>query len=207
MNFDLASLNIQRGRDHGLPGYNDAREAMGLSRIESFDDPVWRDGVGAKLAQVYDSPDDVDLWVAGLAEKETGDSLVGELSTAILTDQFTRLRDGDRFWYENQFSGKELQELNNLKLSDVIKRNTNIENIQSNVMVASNVHLGGEIIQDQSPASTEQMAPVGKFRQSYGFSAYPTMSSFMQNFMLSPSMLTPQQIQDWMQSLSWGHIG
>ncbi len=205
--FDLASLNIQRGRDHGLPGYNDAREAMGLSRIESFDDPVWRDGVGAKLAQVYDSPDDVDLWVAGLAEKETGDSLVGELSTAILTDQFTRLRDGDRFWYENQFSGKELQELNNLKLSDVIKRNTNIENIQSNVMVASNVHLGGEIIQDQSPASTEQMAPVGKFRQSYGFSAYPTMSSFMQNFMQSPSMLTPQQIQDWMQSLSWGHIG
>lgn len=140
--FDLAALNIQRGRDHALPGYNDAREAMGLSRIESFDDPIWRDGVGEKLAQIYDSPDDVDLWVAGLAERETGDSLVGELATAILVDQFTRLRDGDSFWYENkgQFSRREVREFNELKLSDIIKRNTDIENIQDNAMVASNIH-------------------------------------------------------------------
>ncbi|QLQ31846.1 MAG: peroxidase [Candidatus Thiothrix singaporensis] len=149
--FDLVALNIQRGRDHGLPGYNDAREAMGLPRIESFDDPIWRDGTGVKLAQVYASPDDVDLWVGGLAEKETGDSLVGELSSAILVDQFTRLRDGDRFWYENAFSGKQLQALNNLKLSDVIKRNTDIQNIQDEVMVASNVHLGGQA-QTTAPA-------------------------------------------------------
>lgn len=207
--FDLAALNIQRGRDHGLPGYNDAREALGLSRIESFDDPIWRDGVGEKLAQVYDSPDDVDLWVAGLAEKETGNSLVGELSTNILVDQFTRLRDGDRFWYESQFSGKQLQELNNLKLSDVIKRNTDIENIQTNVMVASNVHLGGEIIQEQSPA--ESLPPVGRFRQSYNLPSAPSMSPFLKNFMQGKSFLTPQQmqqqIQDLMKSIRWGHFG
>ncbi len=136
--FDLASLNIQRGRDHALSSFNDSREALGLRRIESFDDPIWKGDFGEKLAQVYDSPDDVDLWVGGLAEKETGDSIVGETFTLIMKDQYERLRDGDRFWYESkgQFSRKELRELNNLKLSDVIKRNTDIENIQDNVMRA-----------------------------------------------------------------------
>jgi GH24 family phage-related lysozyme (muramidase) len=138
--LDLVSLNIQRGRDHALPGYNDAREELGLSRIESFDDPIWQDGVGEKLAQVYDSPDDVDLWVAGLAENHVGDSLMGETATRILTIQFEALRDGDRFWYENQYSGRELRKLNDLSLSDIIKRNTDVENVQDNVMVASNVH-------------------------------------------------------------------
>lgn len=153
--FDLVSLNIQRGRDHALPGYNDAREELGLSRIESFDDPVWKDGVGEKLAQIYDSPDDVDLWVAGLAEKHVGDSLLGETSTRILTIQFEALRNGDRFWYENQYSGRELRKLNKLTLADVIKRNTDIENVQDQVMVASNIH---ENVQQQQPVS--MMAPM-----------------------------------------------
>lgn len=138
--FDLASLNIQRGRDHGLPGYNDARAQLGLGRIESFNDPIWREGVGERLAQVYDSPDDVDLWVAGLAENAVGDSLLGETSSTILTQQFENLRNGDRFWYENTYSGQELQELNNLSLADIIRRNTGANEIQDNAMVASNIH-------------------------------------------------------------------
>ena len=134
--FDLASLNIQRGRDHQLASLNDSREALGLSRIESFDDPIWKDDYGQKLAKVYDSPDDVDLWVGGLAEKESGDSLVGDTFTLIMKDQFERLRDGDRFWYQNKFSENKVTELNSLKLSDIIKRNTNIQNIQDDVMKA-----------------------------------------------------------------------
>ena len=148
--FDLAALNIQRGRDQGLPGYNDARTQMGLPRIESFDDPIWQDGVGEKLAQLYRSPDDVDLWVAGLAEKHTGDSLLGETSTAILTAQFEALRNGDRFWYENQYSGKDLNYLNNLKLSDIIRSNTDVNNIQDDVMIASNIHLTQPTVRSMS---------------------------------------------------------
>ena len=132
--FDLAALNIQRGRDHGIPGYNDAREALGLTRIESFDDPIFIGDTGAKLAEVYDHPDDIDLWVGGLSEQKEGDSMLGETMTSVNANQFERLRDGDRFWYENVFSGDELTELNNLTLSDVIQRNTGIENIQDSVM-------------------------------------------------------------------------
>jgi hypothetical protein len=155
--FDLASLNMQRGRDHGLAGYNDVREGLGLERIESFNDPIFQDGVGEKLASIYDSPDDMDLWIAGLAENKQGDSLVGSTFTSILADQFGRLRDGDRFWYENQFSAEDINTLNSTKLSDIIQRNTGIENIQENVFVAptgnGQIQAASEDVQSNTQAS------------------------------------------------------
>src|SRR5205814_1978195 len=36
--FDLASLNIQRDRDHGLPGYNQVRIDYGLAPKATFAD-------------------------------------------------------------------------------------------------------------------------------------------------------------------------
>ena len=51
--FDLIALNIQRGRDHGLPPYNDFREYCGLRKLKSFYDPAL--GISQKaLAAVYE---------------------------------------------------------------------------------------------------------------------------------------------------------
>ncbi len=132
--LDLGALNTQRGRDHGLPSYNDAREALGLDRIESFDDPIFQDGYGAKLASVYDSVDDVDLWVGGLAERAEGSGLVGETFQNILVDQFERLRSDDRLKYENNLSDQELAEVKSVSLTDVIERNSNVEIDDDTVM-------------------------------------------------------------------------
>ncbi|MEN1727619.1 MAG: peroxidase family protein, partial [Pseudomonadota bacterium] len=98
--FDLVSLNIQRGRDHGLPGYNEVRRNFGLRPRDRFAQITRDRTVVARLAEAYASTDDIDPWVGGLAEDPRRGGLVGELVGAILIEQFTALRDGDRFWYE-----------------------------------------------------------------------------------------------------------
>ena len=132
--FDLASLNIQRGRDHGLRRYNDTREQLGLPRVSDFNQISSDPDIQMRLADVYVNVDHIDLWVGGLCEDPVPGSHVGELFQAILVKQFEALRDGDRFWYERKLSGSELQEVQNTKLSDVIKRNTSIgPELQDNV--------------------------------------------------------------------------
>jgi len=117
-----------------LPGYNDVRDEIGLGRVESFseisDDPL----VQQKLFEAYGNVDQIDLWVGGLSEDPLQDSHLGELFTTLVVMQFEALRDGDRFWYELTFEGIELEDLQNTRLSDIIRRNTVIEDeIQDNV--------------------------------------------------------------------------
>lgn len=138
--FDLPSLNIQRGRDHGLLSYNDTRIKLGLAPAQSFADISANPEVQARLQNAYSNVDLVDLWVGGLAENHVGDALVGEVFFTILKDQFERLRDGDRFWYENNFWGRELRKIKKTTLAKVIKRNTIIgDELQKNVFIAKKI--------------------------------------------------------------------
>lgn len=125
--FDLVSLNIQRGRDHGLPGYNQAREDMDLDPVASFSDITSNVELQQRLASVYENVDQVDLWVGGLAEDHVDGAMVGELLRTILIHQFTVLRDGDRFWYKNRLSQRQVDDLQETSLADIIRRNTDID--------------------------------------------------------------------------------
>ncbi|PIR54321.1 hypothetical protein COU75_01580 [Candidatus Peregrinibacteria bacterium CG10_big_fil_rev_8_21_14_0_10_42_8] len=135
--FDLVSLNIQRGRDHGLAGYNQARRDLGLTAHTSFSDITSDSTMAAKLDAVYGGDlEAIDLWVGGLAEDHLAGSSLGETITTILKNQFTRIRDGDRFWYENYFTGSDLLEIQSTTLKDVIERNTDVDGLQDNVFFA-----------------------------------------------------------------------
>ncbi len=124
--FDLAALNIQRGRDHGLPGYNATRAAYGLEPAASFADISPDPQIQARLAAVYLYVDDVDLWTGGLAEERLHKVQVGETFATIIAEQFEALRDGDRFWYQLILGRHELREIENTRLADIIRRNTDI---------------------------------------------------------------------------------
>ncbi|TWT93475.1 peroxidase [Botrimarina colliarenosi] len=99
MGTDLAALNIQRGRDHGLPDYNTLRGAFGLSPVASFGEITADAALAAQLESVYGGVDNIDPWVGALAEDHLYGASVGELLCAALVDQFSRLRDGDRYFY------------------------------------------------------------------------------------------------------------
>ena len=125
--FDLASLNIQRGRDHGLASYNQIREEMGLGAVNSFAEISSDVDVQARLQEAYGNVDAVDAWVGMLAEDHVDGSTLGVTAGTIIAEQFRVLRDGDRFYYENLFSGRELEKLESTTLADVIERNTGID--------------------------------------------------------------------------------
>ncbi|XP_030375898.1 chorion peroxidase [Scaptodrosophila lebanonensis] len=96
--LDLAAINIQRGRDQGLRSYNDYLEVMGQRKLQSFGQLPSE--VGAKLARVYHTTDDIDLWVGGLLEKPVENGCVGNTFAEIIADQFARFKQGDRYFYE-----------------------------------------------------------------------------------------------------------
>jgi peroxidase len=135
--FDLASLNIQRGRDHGLPGYNGVRRDFGLRPVRNFQGINLDAGVAQAMASVYASVDDVDPWVGLLAEPHVPGAMVGETLRVILADQFRRLRDGDRFWYESSLSPEMVEMIEEQTLAVIIRRNTEIgEELSDDVFVA-----------------------------------------------------------------------
>lgn len=153
--FDLAALNIQRGRDHGIPGYNQLRKDIGLGSVSGFDEISSDAEVVARLESVYDTVDDVDAWVGLLAEDHVEGTMVGECVGAILADQFIRLRDGDRFFYKTYLPGPLVKLVEEQTLATIIRRNTEIGD-----ELPDNVFLPGEPI--LGPAKPPVAAPAKK---------------------------------------------
>lgn len=129
--MDLAALNIQRARDHGLPGYNEYRAICNLTRARSFDD--LRGEISPRLVQklrkIYASVDDIDLFPGGLAETPLKGGLVGPTFGCIIGRQFHMLRKCDRFFYENadpliRFTSAQLSSIRKSSLAKIICQNS-----------------------------------------------------------------------------------
>ncbi|KAM7416724.1 hypothetical protein PAMA_018670 [Pampus argenteus] len=132
--LDLASLNMQRGRDHGLPGYNKWRRFCGLSQPQNLNElaEVLNNTVLAKnLLDLYGRPDNIDVWLGGIAEPFVRGGRVGPLFACLISTQFRRIREGDRLWWENEgvFTEAQKESLRETSLARIICDNTGIKEV------------------------------------------------------------------------------
>ena len=140
---DLISLNLQRGRDHGLPPYPVWRDFC-QNYLEERQVPLevrevrFRNALTQlNLLKVYGSFDSIDLFTGMLAEDRmilpNSEAILGPTMACLFSITFNRLRMGDRYFYENpgQFTRAQLLELRRASLAKVVCDNAdNIPNIQ-----------------------------------------------------------------------------
>ncbi len=162
--LDLCAVDIQRGRDHGIPDFNTVRESYGLDRYTNWSDISSDIEVQERLNSTYPDIDSVDAIIGMFAEDHVENSALGETMHYIIKDQFSRLRDGDRLHFESGNSEiYELRsEIENTTLADIILRNTGIEHIQCDVFYAEQeldqmdcTHLNKEISNNIEPNSSD----------------------------------------------------
>jgi hypothetical protein len=144
--LDLAALDIQRGRDHGLPDYNTLRRTYGLAKVTSFAEISSDPEIQQKLEQLFGTVDNIDGFVGALAEDHLPGASVGPLVKAVVGNQFERLRDGDRFFYTTDpflrsSAVRQVLDLDKVSLAKVIKWNTGLSNLQENVFFDRSVLL------------------------------------------------------------------
>ncbi|KAL3275369.1 hypothetical protein HHI36_020136 [Cryptolaemus montrouzieri] len=139
--LDLAAMNIQRSRDHALPGYLEYRKFCNMTPVERFEDlryEINNEDNLRKLRELYGHPGNIDVFVGGILEDPVKGGRVGPLFQCLLIEQFRRLREGDRFYYENPsvFKPEQLVQIKQYTLSRVLCDNgDNITKVTKNTFV------------------------------------------------------------------------
>ncbi|XP_061177755.1 peroxidase-like protein [Saccostrea echinata] len=124
LSFDLGALNVQRGRDHGIPPYNVYREFCGLKRARFFATAPGglvdhTPQAAAALQRTYKDPDDIDLYAGGLSETPRTGSILGPTFQCLIGFQFSLYKQGDRFWYERTFPENPLAAFTKDELAEI----------------------------------------------------------------------------------------
>jgi hypothetical protein len=151
--LDLASINIQRGRDHGIGDYASVVAQLGLPNVTSYRSLTGEgtsDGTGTgagagntsaegslaeRLEQTYGPFErgNLDLFVGGLAEPHVANASVGRTFATIIERTFRAVRADDLWWFTRSLSEAEQGYLGRLTLAEIIRLNTDVSELETPV--------------------------------------------------------------------------
>ena len=128
---NLAALNIQRGRDHGLQNYTEYRDLCdiplatqsGSNPFTKFSNTITNPQILEDLQSAYGTLDNhIDLFAAAISESNDGNKLLGRTFGCILSRNFDEIRKGDRFYFENDeiFSTSQQTEIKRMNMAKVL---------------------------------------------------------------------------------------
>nr|XP_046910978.1 peroxidase-like [Dermatophagoides farinae]XP_046910979.1 peroxidase-like [Dermatophagoides farinae] len=127
---DLPAMNIQRGRDHGIPGYVHYLQLCFEDKITTFEqlDQYMPKEQRQRFQQNYEQVEDIDLFSGGISELPLIDGVVGPTFACIIGVQFNHLKYGDRYYFEHEnqdgsFSKEQLQSIRQTLFSKIICEN------------------------------------------------------------------------------------
>jgi len=153
--IDLMATDVQRERDVGIGTLNQTRAVLGLPAYTSFDQITSDPAVATQLQQAFGTVDNVDLFMGGLAENHAANGgVVGPTFQAVIADQFSRLRAGDRFFWENQALDPKLKAtIGSTTLGDIMARNTATNVFQPSVLLSAERHLSN--VEPEEPTARQ----------------------------------------------------
>ncbi|KAJ6215931.1 hypothetical protein RDWZM_010431 [Blomia tropicalis] len=121
---DLPAFNIQRGREHGIPGY-----VFYLDFCFGFKVKGWADLITfipkkqlKKIKTFYRHWKDIDLFVGGVSERLISGAAFGPTFACINGIQFYNFKYGDRFYFEHGYQAGSFTpaQLENIKRTSTV---------------------------------------------------------------------------------------
>ncbi|CAN0294807.1 unnamed protein product, partial [Scytosiphon promiscuus] len=120
---------IQRGRDHGVPTYNEVRKDYGLAAAASFSDVTSDTDVASLLSDAYGGDiESLDACLGALAEDKnsTEGGVLGELLHAAWLDQMYRSFFGDRY---HHLHSRPIENVSLVSVSALIERTLDVTDL------------------------------------------------------------------------------
>lgn len=141
--LDLLSMDILRGRDHGIPAYHKFRKVCKVKpfNLKVFSDlfPVISQKSIVQLRQTYKAVYDIDLLVGGALENVETTGFFGPTFQCIISEQFHRLKAGDFYFYSHNltFTKDQLEVVRKYTFANLICENSNLDFVTENIFITS----------------------------------------------------------------------